>query len=149
MRNWLDTFSPQPQSRSGEEGAAGDGGAALRREMGHTRGAAASWAAAAAAAVDGLHGLSASTSLLSPPSLPAVWEHRLSHYSCLKKGPMCTGQTTSKWHLLCLAGASSFLGTCLQPCCSGTLWGHLPPAPDLNMACGPVIISQLCFSTAL
>lgn len=80
---------------------------------------------------------------------PCRWEHRLSHCSCLKKGPMCTGQTTSKWHLLCLAGASSFPGTCLQPCCSATLWGHLPPAPGLNMACGPVIICQLCFSTAL
>lgn len=53
MRNLLDASSPQPQSRSGEEGPAGDGGAGLRGEMGHSHGAASSWDAAAAAA-DGL-----------------------------------------------------------------------------------------------
>lgn len=81
------------------------------------------------------------------PSLAAVWEHRLSHYACLKKS-QCA-RVISKRELLWLPGAAPFPGTCLQPCCSGTLWGHLPPVPDLNMACGPVILSQLCSSTAL
>lgn len=53
MRNQLDAPLPQLQSRSEEEGPVADGVTALCMEMGHSQGAAASWAAAAA--VDGLN----------------------------------------------------------------------------------------------
>lgn len=145
MRNRLDASSPQPQSRSGEEGPAGDGGAALRREMGHSHGAAASWAAAAA---DGFNDFFSSTGSLSPPSLRRESTGHLNIHIKKRKRPMCTGQTATKWHLLQHPGAAPFTGTCPQPRCSGTLWGHLPPMPDLNTAHGPAIISQLCFGTA-
>lgn len=81
-RSQLNASSPRPQSRSGEEGPAGGGGAGLRGEMGHSHGAAASWAAAAAAAaVDGLDDFFFSFYSFVIASLPAVWEHRPSHYS--------------------------------------------------------------------
>jgi len=70
MRNWLDDSLPQPEV--GQERRDQPGMEELRGEIGHSHGAAASWAAAA---VDGLEDFFFLYQFIFA-SLPAAWEHR-------------------------------------------------------------------------